>query len=422
MKDVVKLITDGEQKIVVLSAMSGTTNMLYEISDYLHKKNPVGANEIINQLEEKYFQHVDDLYTSEEYKHKATEFLQQEFDYIRSFTKGIFTMFEEKIIVGQGEILSTNMVALYMQEQGINSALLPALEFMRTDKNGEPDLEYIREKLKLIMSEEEEHEIYITQGFICRNAYGEVENLQRGGSDYSASLIGAAIGASEIQIWTDIDGIHNNDPRIVDKTSPVGQLSFEEASELAYFGAKILHPTCIQPAKFAGIPVRLLNTMDPSAPGTIISNKTQRGTIKAVAAKDNITAINITSSRMLLAYGFLRKVFEIFESYKTSIDMVTTSEVGVSVSIDNTTNLSQILNELKKLGTVTVDVDMCIICVVGDLDWHNIGFESLATETMKEVPVRMISYGGSNHNISFLVAAADKKKALQSLSNHLFNK
>ena len=348
-------------------------------------------------------------------------FLQQEFDYIRSFTKGIFTMFEEKIIVGQGEILSTNMVALYMQEQGLNAALLPALEFMRTDKNGEPDLEYIREKLKLIMSEEEEHEIYITQGFICRNAYGEVENLQRGGSDYSASLIGAAIGASEIQIWTDIDGMHNNDPRIVDKTSPVGQLSFEEASELAYFGAKILHPTCIQPAKFAGIPVRLLNTMDPSAPGTIISNKTQRGTIKAVAAKDNITAINITSSRMLLAYGFLRKVFEIFESYKTSIDMVTTSEVGVSVSIDNTTNLSQILNELKKLGTVTVDVDMCIICVVGDLDWHNIGFESLATETMKEVPVRMISYGGSNHNISFLVAAADKKKALQSLSNHLFN-
>ena len=421
MKDVVKLITDGEQKIVVLSAMSGTTNMLYEISDYLHKKNPVGANENINQLEEKYFQHVDDLYTTEEYKKKATEFLQQEFDYIRSFTKGIFTMFEEKIIVGQGEILSTNMVALYMQEQGLNAALLPALEFMRTDKNGEPDLEYIREKLKLIMSEEEEHEIYITQGFICRNAYGEVENLQRGGSDYSASLIGAAIGASEIQIWTDIDGMHNNDPRIVDKTSPVGQLSFEEASELAYFGAKILHPTCIQPAKFAGIPVRLLNTMDPSAPGTIISNKTQRGTIKAVAAKDNITAINITSSRMLLAYGFLRKVFEIFESYKTSIDMVTTSEVGVSVSIDNTTNLSQILNELKKLGTVTVDVDMCIICVVGDLDWHNIGFESLATETMKEVPVRMISYGGSNHNISFLVAAADKKKALQSLSNHLFN-
>jgi len=421
MKEVVKLINNGEQKIVVLSAMSGTTNMLYEISDYLHKKNPVGANENINRLEDKYLQHVEELYATPEYKKQATDFLKEEFDYIRSFTKGIFTMFEEKIIVGQGEILSTNMVTFYLLEQGVDVALLPALDFMRTDKNGEPDLEYIREKLKLVLAEYPDKAIYITQGFICRNAYGEVDNLQRGGSDYTASLIGAAIGASEIQIWTDIDGMHNNDPRFVDKTSPIDSLSFEEASELAYFGAKILHPTCVQPAKFAGIPVKLLNTMDPTAPGTTISNKTHRGAIKAVAAKDNITAINITSSRMLLAYGFLRKVFEIFETYKTSIDMVTTSEVGVSVSIDNTSNLSNILNELKKLGTVTVDVDMCIICVVGDLDWHNIGFESLATETMKEVPVRMISYGGSNHNISFLVSASDKKKALQSLSNHLFN-
>ncbi len=421
MKEVVSLINDGNPKVVVLSAMSGTTNALYEISDYLHKKNPVGANENINKLEEKYMQHVEDLYATDEYKKIATDFLKTEFNYIRSFTKGIFTMFEEKIIVGQGEILSTNMVTFYLQELGINAILLSALEFMRTDKNGEPDVEYIREKLKIQLTENPDKDIYITQGFICKNAYGEVDNLQRGGSDYSASLIGAAIGAEEIQIWTDIDGMHNNDPRFVDNTEPVSQLSFEEASELAYFGAKILHPTCVQPAKFAGIPVRLLNTMDPTAPGTIISNKTQRGIIKAVAAKDNITAINITSSRMLLAYGFLRKVFEIFETYKTSIDLVTTSEVGVSVSIDNTTNLSQILNELKKLGTVTVEVDMCIICVVGDLDWHNIGFESLTTETMKEVPVRMISYGGSNHNISFLVAASDKKKALQSLSDHLFN-
>ena len=420
MKEVVALVSDGNQKIVVLSAMSGTTNALYEIADYLHKKNPVGANENINKLEDKYMQHVEDLYATDEYKKIATDFLKTEFNYIRSFTKGIFTMFEEKIIVGQGEILSTNMVTFYMQEQGINAILLPALEFMRTDKNGEPDLDYIREKIKLQLTENPDKDIYITQGFICKNAYGEVDNLQRGGSDYSASLIGAAVGAEEIQIWTDIDGMHNNDPRYVDNTEPVSQLNFEEASELAYFGAKILHPTCVQPAKFAGIPVRLLNTMAPTAPGTIISNRTQRGIIKAVAAKDNITAINITSSRMLLAYGFLRKVFEIFETYKTSIDLVTTSEVGVSVSIDNTNNLSQILNELKKLGTVTVDVDMCIICVVGDLDWHNIGFEALATETMKEVPVRMISYGGSNNNISFLVAAADKKKALQSLSDHLF--
>ena len=421
MKDVVKLINDGEQKIVVLSAMSGTTNTLIEIADYLYKKNPEGANETINSLEKKYRRHIDELYSTEEWKEKTLDFIKQEFDYLRSFTKGIFTMFEEKIIVGQGEILSTNMVTNYLQELGVNATLIPALEFMRTDKNGEPDLQYIGEKIKIQLEENPGKEIYITQGFICRNAYGEVDNLQRGGSDYTASLIGAAVNATEIQIWTDIDGMHNNDPRFVENTSPVSQLHFEEAAELAYFGAKILHPTCIQPAKFARIPVKLLNTMDPTAPGTVISNETEYRKIKAVAAKDNITAINITSSRMLLAYGFLRKVFEIFESYKTSIDMICTSEVGVSVSIDNTTNLSAILNELKKFGTVKVEKDMCIICVVGDLDWQNVGFESAATDAMKNIPVRMISYGGSNHNISYLISESDKKRALQSLSNTLFN-
>ena len=421
MKNVVGLITDNDQKIVVLSAMSGTTNTLVEISDYLYKKNPEGANEYINILEAKYKQHVDELYNTDEYKQKTLEFIKKEFDYLRSFTKGIFTMFEEKIIVGQREILSTNMVTNYLLEQGYNAALIPALEYMRTDKNGEPDLEYIREKIKVQLDAIPGKDIYITQGFICRNAYGEVDNLQRGGSDYTASLIGAAVNASEIQIWTDIDGMHNNDPRYVENTSPVSHLHFEEAAELAYFGAKILHPTCIQPAKFAGIPVKLLNTMDPTAPGTVISNKTEKNKIKAVAAKDNIIAINITSSRMLLAYGFLRKVFEIFETYKTSIDMICTSEVGVSVSIDDKTNLSAILNELKKFGTVKVDENMCIVCVVGDLDWQNVGFESVAAEAMKEIPVRMISYGGSNHNISFLISSDDKKRALQSLSNHLFN-
>lgn len=421
MKEVVKLITDSDQKIVVLSAMSGTTNSLVEISDYLYKKNPEGANETINTLEKKYKKHVEELYTTEEMKQKTLDFLKEEFNYLRSFTKGIFTIFEEKIVVGQGELLSTNMVTNYLIEQGYNAALIPALEFMRTDKNSEPDLEYITKNIKAQLEKVPEKDIYITQGFICRNAYGEIDNLQRGGSDYSASLIGAAVGASEIQIWTDIDGMHNNDPRFVENTTPVNHLHFEEAAELAYFGAKILHPTCVQPAKYAGIPVKLLNTMDPSAPGTIISNETEHGKIKAVAAKDNITAIKITSSRMLLAYGFLRKVFEIFESYRTSIDMITTSEVGVSVSIDNTSNLDAIVNELKKFGHVQVDKDMCIICVVGDLDAQNVGFESKATEALKEIPVRMISYGGSNHNISFLISAEDKKKALQSLSNHLFN-
>lgn len=421
MKDVAKLITDGEQKIVVLSAMSGTTNTLVEISDYLYKKNPEGANEVINKLEAKYKQHIDELFSTEEYKQKTLEFVKSVFDYIRSFTKDIFTLFEEKVILAQGEIISTNMVANYLCEQGVKAVLIPALEFMRTDKNSEPDLNYIREKLALQLEANPGQEIYITQGFICRNAYGEIDNLQRGGSDYTASLIGAAVNASEIQIWTDIDGMHDNDPRVVDKTSPVRQLHFEEAAELAYFGAKILHPTCVQPAKYANIPVRLLNTMEPSAPGTLISNETEKGKIKAVAAKDNITAIKIKSSRMLLAHGFLRKVFEIFESYQTPIDMVCTSEVGVSMSIDNTKHLNEIVNDLKKYGTVTVDHDMCIVCVVGDLEWENIGFEAKAIQAMRNIPVRMISFGGSNYNISFLIRESDKKTALQSLSDVLFN-
>ena len=423
MKGVASLVTEsGEPTFIVLSAMSGTTNSLVEISDYLYKKNPEGANEVINNLEKKYMQHVENLYSTEEMKKTTREFLQGEFNYLRSFTKDLFTSFEEKSIVAQGEIMSTNMVVNYLKEQGVKAVLLSALDFMRTDKNAEPDPQYIKEKLAAIMEENQGYQIYITQGFICRNAYGEVDNLQRGGSDYTASLIGAALPADEIQIWTDIDGMHNNDPRVVEHTEAVRQLNFEEAAELAYFGAKILHPTCVQPAKYAGIPVRLKNTMDPKADGTIIDNVIVRGKIKAVAAKDNITAIKIKSSRMLLATGFLRKVFEIFESYQTPIDMIATSEVGVSMSIDNDAHLNDIVNELKKYGTVTVDSDMCIICVVGDLDWSNVGFETIATDAMKNIPVRMISYGGSNYNISFLIRERDKKQALQNLSNVLFEK
>ena len=423
MKNVASLVTEsGEPTFVVLSAMSGTTNSLVEISDYLYKKNPEGANEIINTLEKKYMGHVEELYSTEEYKQKTRDFLHEEFDYLRSFTKDIFTSFEEKSIVAQGEVISTNMMTNYLQECGIQTYLISALDFMRTDKNSEPDPQYIKEKLNAILNDKNDFQIYITQGFICRNAYGEIDNLQRGGSDYTASLVGAAINAEEIQIWTDIDGMHNNDPRVVDKTEAVRQLNFEEAAELAYFGAKILHPTCIQPAKYAGIPVRMKNTMDPKAEGTIVDNVIVRGKIKAVAAKDNITAIKIKSSRMLLATGFLRKVFEIFESYQTPIDMIATSDVGVSMSIDNDAHLNEIVDELKKYGTVTVDSDMTIICVVGDLDWSNLGFETLATEAMKNIPVRMISYGGSNYNISFLIKGSDKKRALQNLSDMLFNK
>jgi aspartate kinase len=419
-QEVAKLITDGERKIVVLSAMSGTTNTLVEISDYLSQKNPEGANEIINRLESKYKKTVDNLFSTDEYKRKGLDIIKIHFDELRSLSKDMFTLFEEKLVLSKGELLSTNLMNLYLHEQGLKSVLLPALDYMRIDKNNEPDLVYIREKLQALLEIYPDTNLFITQGYICRNAYGEIDNLQRGGSDYSASLIGATVGATEIQIWTDIDGMHNNDPRIVDHTAPVRYLHFEEAAELAYFGAKILHPTCIQPAKYAHIPVRLLNTLDPSAPGTLISNDTEKGKIKAVAAKDNITAIQIKSSRMLLAYGFLRKVFEIFESFQTSIDMICTSEVGVSVTIDNTSHLKEILDDLKKYGTVKVHKDMCIVCVVGDLEWDNVGFEARAVEAMGNVPVRMISYGGSNYNISMLIRESDKKEALQSLSDKLF--
>ena len=419
-KEVAKLICDGEPKIVVLSAMSGTTNSLVEIADYYYKNNASGAVERVNALEQKYYDVIDELYTDESYKQAAAGLITKHFEYLRTFANSVFTIFEEKAILAQGELISTGMFQTYLEQQGENSVLLPALDFMRIDKNSEPDTAYIAENMAKQLELNPNKTYYITQGYICRNFYGEIDNLQRGGSDYTASLIGAAIKAKEIQIWTDIDGMHNNDPRFVEGTRPVPYLNFEEAAELAYFGAKILHPTCILPAKLNNIPVRLLNTMEPAAPGTLISLKSNKKAIQAVAAKDGITAIKIKSGRMLLAYGFLRKVFEIFESYQTPIDMVTTSEVGVSVTIDNTKNLDEIVDNLKKLGTVTVDRDQVIICVVGDLQPENVGFQSQAVNAMRNIPIRMISFGGSNYNVSFLIRAEDKKAALQALSADLF--
>ncbi len=419
-KNVASLIRERGKNVVVLSAMSGTTNTLLEIADYMHRKNGAGAKETLNALELKYSGVIDELFESAEYKSAAEEELGKCFSFIRSINDDIFTSIDEKEILAQGEIMSTVLMYLHLKEQGVDAVLLPALEFMRIGKTGEPDTEYIREKFTAMLDGNRDAQIIITQGFICRNAYGEIDNLQRGGSDYTASLIGAAIHADEIEIWTDIDGMHNNDPRFVEDTTPVGELHFEEAAELAYFGAKILHPTCVLPAKLNNIPVRLLNTMCPDAPGTLIYNATPTRAIKAVAAKDNITAIKIKSGRMLLAYGFLRKVFEIFETHRTPIDMVVTSEVGVSVTVDNTVNLKPIVDELKMFGTVTVDKDMVIICVVGDLEWQNRGFEAEVVNALKDVPVRMISYGGSNYNISLLVRKSDKVKALNLLSNRLF--
>lgn len=422
MKNVAELVSQSRNgDIVVLSAMSGTTNTLLEIADYLYNRNPEGALDTIARLGRKYAAHISELYSTEEFRAKAQAYTDEVFSYLSTFPKQLFTAVEEKIVVAQGELISTHLMLYYLMERGVDVKELPALDFMKIDRNGEPDADFIRDNLARVREQAGPAGLYITQGFICKNSHDEVDNLLRGGSDYTASLIGAAADASVIEIWTDIDGMHNNDPRIVDDTAAVGHLSFDEAAELAYFGAKILHPTCIQPAKFAGIPVRLKNTLDPDAPGTLIDNRNDPGVIKAVAAKDNITAIKIKSSRMLLAHGFLRKVFEIFESYQTSIDMICTSEVGVSMSIDDTRHLSEIVHDLKKLGTVTVDLDMCIICVVGDMDWENLGFEARAMKAMKNIPVRMVSYGGSNYNISFLVKEEDKARAMRSLSKCLFD-
>lgn len=421
-RHVADLVSSRGKNIIVLSAMSGTTNSLVEIADYLYKKNTNGAKETINLLESKYLKTIAALYDKHESREKALKEIKACFNYIRSFTqRDSFSEVEEKIILAQGEIMSVAMMTILLNERGLYAESLPALDFMKTDVNGDPDTQHISLHLQPLLDKYADADIYITQGFICRNSTGEIDNLQRGGSDYTASLIGAAIEAEEIEIWTDIDGMHNNDPRFVDNTRPVNELHYEEASELAYFGAKILHPTCVLPAKVNNIPLRLLNTLEPEAHGTLIYNNITEPSIKAVAAKDNIVAIKIKSSRMLLAYGYLTRVFETFEKYRTPIDMIATSEVGVSLTIDSERFLPEIIDELKKFGTVTIDRDMVIICVVGNMEWTNTGYEAKAMKALADIPVRMISYGGSNYNISFLIRKEDKITALRRLSEVLFN-
>jgi len=416
MKEVATLIKSDDRQVVVLSAMSGTTNALVQIAEALYSKKNSKASQLITQLEKKYKQVVYELYSNPIIGKEASALINSHFNFIKSFTQDLFTIHEERAILAQGELISTALFHIYLQEQKIDSVLLPALNFMRIDTNGEPDNYYIKENLNRELEKYPNQNLFITQGYICRNLYGEIDNLKRGGSDYSASLIGAAINAEEIQIWTDISGFHNNDPRYVENTHPIERLSFDEAAELAYFGAKILHPSSVSPAKLANIPVRLKNTMKPSDPGTIISGESNGKGIKAVAAKDGITAIKIKSGRMLLAYGFLRKVFEVFERFKTPIDMITTSEVAVSVTIDDTTYLSEITEELKYYGSVEVDSDQTIICVVGENLIEQKGMINKVLESLKHFNIRMISYGGSRHSISLLVNAQDKKDALISLN------
>ena len=421
MHALISLINDGEPKIVVLSAMSGTTNALVEISQALYSKEHKTAGLLIDALKSKYHSVIDELYKTDIALLKAKELISIHFDYLKSFTRDLFTLNEERAVLAQGELISTALFQFLLEEKGIPSVLLPALNFMRLNKNAEPDMKFISENTKLELVKYQDNNLFITQGYICRNDFGEIDNLKRGGSDYTATILGAAVGADEIQLWTDIDGMHNNDPRIVNKTFAIAMLNFDEAAELAYFGAKILHPTCILPAKIQNIPVRLLNTMQPEAPGTLISSDHQGEGFRAVAAKDGITAINIKSGRMLMAYGFLRAVFEVFERYRKPIDMIATSEVAVSVTIDNMDDIDTIVEELKEFGNVNVDSDLSIVSIVGLFPVAKPGYIDAIFDALRQIPVRMISYGGSENNVSILVDTEHKKETLLALNKGLFD-
>jgi aspartate kinase len=420
MKALLDIIDPTERQIVVLSAVSGTTNNLVEIGQAYLTGDKKKAIILISALKDKYELFIKELFTDAEYLTQGKEVIDYHFALLNNLANDNFTTVEEKVVLAQGELLSTTLYHVYLKQIDVPSALLPALSFMKIDEDNEPIVDYITEKIIPLLDKQPEVNLFITQGFICRNAFGEIDNLRRGGSDYTASLIGAGIRSEEVQIWTDIDGMHNNDPRIVKGTQPIAQLSFDEAAELAYFGAKILHPQSVFPAQKYKIPVRLLNTMDPQAKGTLITNTSEKDKIKSIAAKDGITAIKIQSSRMLLAHGFLRKVFEVFERYKTSIDMITTSEVAVSLTIDDTTYLGEITSELNIFGSVELDVNHTIICVVGDFGAEKHGYAARVLEAVKHIPLRMISYGGSDHNLSLLVKTDDKVETLRSLHNRLF--
>jgi len=421
MFQVAELITKSDEPtIVVLSALSGTTNALVSIGAAMAENDKAVAKNHIDTLEAHYRSFVLQLLQAPEAQKKANDIVSDHFEFLNIILRISFSESLNKDILAQGELLSTKLFSTYLEEKGIDHALLPALEFMSIDSYDEPQVPVIKAKLNQLLGQYPAKKLFITQGYICRNARGEVDNLKRGGSDYSASLIAAAVQASVCEIWTDIDGMHNNDPRVVKKTVPIEQLSFEEAAELAYFGAKILHPASIWPAQFFKVPVKLLNTMQPEAKGTLIVEEAGSVGVKAVAAKDGIIAINIRSSRMLLAYGFLRKIFEVFEKYRTSIDMITTSEVAVSVTIDNSTNLKEIVKELEPFGTITVEQDFTIISVVGNEIAQTPEVLSRLFDSLKTVSVRMVSYGGSKHNVSLLVPFAEKNQTLQKLNSGLF--
>ena len=419
MCNVKHIINDGNKKVVVLSAMSGTTNRLVSIAQDIEAGRTNDAIDKVNVLHQNYFIVIDDLLTNTSLNSDVKNYVSRIFEGLVELTNREFTETVENIILAQGELLSTYMFTSYLKQEGIGASLLSALDFMKIDAFKEPDLPHIKRHFENVLNNAEDSEIYITQGFICLNNEGQISNLQRGGSDYTATIIGAVIKAEEVQIWTDIDGMHNNDPRYVENTSAISNLSFEEAAELAYFGAKILHPQTVTPVRKDSIPVRLKNTMKPEAHGTLISKNTSENGIKAIAAKDNITAIKIKSARMLQAHGFLKKVFEIFETNKTSIDMITTSEVAVSLTIDDNKNLEHILIELEKIASIEVDKNQSIVCLVGHSVVNHQDTYKLF-QILQDVKIRMISYGGSKNNISLLIDSEDKINTLQKLNDYLF--
>lgn len=423
MNDVLRITDNGEPVLVVLSAVSGTTNKLVEISDLLFNKKKEEGMKMIIELEKSYDVLIKNIFPDKDnFQNEAIVLLKRHFDVLKKYAEYVFGKKQYRECLAQGELMSTGLFEILLRKNKKSVTFLNALDFMRTDENSEPDMEYITENLNRILKESPKTQYYLTQGYICRNSFGEIDNLRRGGSDYSASIIGAAMKAEEIQIWTDIDGMHNNDPRIVQGTYPIRELSFDEAAELAYFGAKILHPSSVNPARDSGVPVRLKNTMQPDAPGTLISTVTSSNEIKAIAAKDNITAIKIKSGRMLMAYGFLRNVFEIFERYKSPIDVITTSEVAVSVTIDTDEFLNEIVKELESFGMVEVDRNQTIICIVGDGILNQVGYAAKVFDSLKNINVRMISCGGSKNNISLVVNADQKKEALLALNEGLFKR
>lgn len=420
-RKVVEMMRGNTDVLLVLSAVSGTTDALESLAACLHAEQRADAERMILELETHYTEFNAQLFSTDQYRSAADEMLAHHINYLRGFLNHMFTVHEERAVLAQGELISSALFKFCCDEVGLKAELLSALDFMRLDNEGEPDTSFIRNRLNKLLQERAASGIYITQGYICRNAFGEIDNLKRGGSDYSATLMGAAIQADEIQIWSDVDGMHNNDPTLVPGTHPIRELSYKEAAELAYFGARILHPSCVQPARQHHIPLLLKNTLDPQAEGTRISDKTShKDKIKAVAAKDDIIALRIRSGSMLHAYGFLRHIFEVFERHRTPIDMITTSEVSVSLTIDSADRLDEIVSELEDYGQVQVDRDQVIICIVGDFLAENHGYAVMVFEALKEIPVRMVSYGGSANNISLLVSSSDKQRALLALNSNLF--